>query len=350
MSSPLLRRIPLALTALRALLAPVLVWLALYFPVPGLFGLGLVLALVSDFLDGVLARRWGVATTGLRRLDSIADSLFYAAALFAAWHLYPSVVRSHLPELVVLIALEVARYVFDLAKFGREASYHMWTSKLWGLLLFAGFFSLLALDVPGLAFTLAIYAGIVADLEGLAISIVLPEWRTDVPSFVHALRVRGRDTNAGPPRTAGVLPHLAGAILVLGALVHLAIPLGGPDWYAFFGAPPRLVDMARAGALRPVLTCLVIASVLGVLATYVYSGMGYLARLPLLRTVLLLAGVGLLCRGLVFVPLAYWRPESLAALCGDCGRVNLFLILTSAVCLLAGAGMLVAGVRVRGRE
>jgi CDP-diacylglycerol--glycerol-3-phosphate 3-phosphatidyltransferase len=39
-----------------------------------------------------------------------------------------------------------------------------------------------------------IYIGKLADLEGLAISMILPEWKTDVPTFMHALRSRGTST------------------------------------------------------------------------------------------------------------------------------------------------------------
>jgi CDP-diacylglycerol--glycerol-3-phosphate 3-phosphatidyltransferase len=183
-------KFPIALTALRALLAPVVVLLALRHPDPRLFGACLVLALVSDIFDGVIARRLGVATPSLRRLDSIADSLFYLAVFCAAWIVYPAVIQAQMAGWLLLAALELARYAYDFAKFRREASYHMWSSKLWGLCLFAGFFALLALGRPGLPLTLAIWIGILADLEGLAISFVLREWRTDVPTLVHALRLR----------------------------------------------------------------------------------------------------------------------------------------------------------------
>jgi hypothetical protein len=116
--------------------------------------------------------------------------VFYAAALFAAWHLYPDQVRRHAPALAVLVALEVARYAFDLAKFRREAAYHMWSSKLWGIFLFFGFFSLLALGRGGIPVATAIFTGIVADIEGFAISIVLRHWKSDVPTIAHALRLR----------------------------------------------------------------------------------------------------------------------------------------------------------------
>ena len=184
-------RIPLALTLLRALLAPVVVALALAWPAPAAFGACLVVAFLSDLFDGIIARRLGVATPGLRRLDSIADSIFYVAALFAAWHLHASVLREHAVALVALGALEAVRYVVDLRKFGKEASYHMWSSKLWGVALFAGFFALLVFGEARWFVPTAIWVGIVADVEGLSISWTLAAWRTDVPTIWHARRLRG---------------------------------------------------------------------------------------------------------------------------------------------------------------
>lgn len=181
-------RIPLLLTLLRAALAPLLVYLAIGFPSKVGFGICLTVAFLSDVFDGIIARRLGVATANLRRLDSIADTLFYLAACFAAWHLYPNAILSRAGPIAALILLEVTRYAFDWLKFRREASYHMWSSKLWGIGLFVGFFSLLALGSDNLSLTVAIYLGIVADCEGLAISIALRTWTPDVPSLIHALR------------------------------------------------------------------------------------------------------------------------------------------------------------------
>lgn len=187
-----MNHLPILLTALRAALAPVVVALALWAPSRAAFGLCLVTAFVSDVFDGILARRLGVASATLRRLDSAADTVFYMAATFAVWTLHRVAISARWLPLGVLAALELARYAFDFVKFGREASYHMWSSKLWGVALFAGFFSLLALDADNAFVDAAVAIGILADLEGLAISVVMRTWRSDIPSLVHAIRLRRR--------------------------------------------------------------------------------------------------------------------------------------------------------------
>jgi phosphatidylglycerophosphate synthase len=189
-----LRRLPSALVGLRLALAPVVLLAGLLDARPSVFAACLVGALVSDILDGVVARRLGVATQRLRRLDSLVDTVFYVCALAAAWLRSPELLRPHGIALGALFALEIARYLFDWRKFGKEASYHMWSSKVWGLLLFAGMWSILVARSGGWPVSLAIAWGLLADLEGLAISIVLPRWRTGVPTLLHALRIRREAT------------------------------------------------------------------------------------------------------------------------------------------------------------
>lgn len=190
MARPYTHYIPIILTLSRIALAPVMVWLALYHPVPHLFAICLIAAFLSDLFDGIIARRLRIATPTLRRLDSIADSIFYIATMYAAWHLYADLIKPYLPALLLLALIEIARYLFDSLKYRRETSYHMWSSKLWGIFLFVGFFYLLVYGYTGLSTSLAIYMGVIADLEGLLISLLLPHWRNDVPTVFHALKLR----------------------------------------------------------------------------------------------------------------------------------------------------------------
>jgi hypothetical protein len=130
---------------------------------------------------------------------------------------------------------------------------------------------------------------------------------------------------------------LVGVAALAGAALHIAIIFGGPDWYAFFGAPRGLVEMARAGNIRAPISCLVIAVFLALLAAYAFSGAGVIRRLPFLRLGLASIAAVLILRGVLFVPLIVWRPGALSGVC-DCPSVDTFIIVTSALCLAMGVG------------
>jgi CDP-diacylglycerol---glycerol-3-phosphate 3-phosphatidyltransferase len=83
MATLVVGNLPNIITFFRILLIPVLVVL-LTNPAPtpsALAGLTFFLASWSDFLDGYLARRWGISTTLGKLLDPLADKLIVAAGL-----------------------------------------------------------------------------------------------------------------------------------------------------------------------------------------------------------------------------------------------------------------------------
>lgn len=180
----------MGLTVLRLLLAPVLVWLV-YADAPGAAFAGVVLAaFLSDYFDGVVARRLGVVSAELRHFDSRADLVFYATAAWAVWRLHPDVVRSVSVPGLIVIALDVLRHIFDFAKFGRDVAYHAWSSKLWGLSLALALVLLMGFGISQPFVAITVILGLIAQIEGLLISVALPVWTHDVPTLVHALRIR----------------------------------------------------------------------------------------------------------------------------------------------------------------
>jgi phosphatidylglycerophosphate synthase len=185
-----LKSIPVGLTALRLLLAPVLVWMVYVDAPPLLFAEVVLLAFASDYFDGVIARRLGVATPELRHFDSRADLVFYATAAWTVWMRRPDVARSVAIPALVVIGLDVLRYVFDFAKFGRDAAYHAWSSKAWGLSLALALILLLGFGITRPFVPIAVWLGIAAQVEGLSISMILPRWTTDVPTIFRALALR----------------------------------------------------------------------------------------------------------------------------------------------------------------
>jgi CDP-diacylglycerol--glycerol-3-phosphate 3-phosphatidyltransferase len=169
-----------------------------YTGAPGLaFAAVILTAFVSDVFDGVAARKLGVATAELRHLDSRVDLVFYATAAWAVWRLHPGVVRSIAVPGLVVIGLDVIRHVFDFLKFGRDAAYHAWSSKIWGLSLATALVLLMGFGVVYPFVSLAVALGLIAQVEGLLISIVLPVWTHDVPTLGHALAIRNNVREKG---------------------------------------------------------------------------------------------------------------------------------------------------------
>ena len=195
----MLRSVPMGLTVLRLLLAPLLVWLV-YAGAPGVVFASVVLvAFVSDYFDGVIARTLGVASAELRHFDSRADLVFYATAAWAVWRLHPDVVRSVAIPSLVVVGLDVVRHIFDFAKFGKDVAYHAWSSKVWGLSLALALVVLMGFGINQPFIGITIILGLIAQIEGLLISVALPVWTHDVPTLIHALRIR----NAPAGRVAG---------------------------------------------------------------------------------------------------------------------------------------------------
>lgn len=140
---------------------------------------------------------------------------------------------------------------------------------------------------------------------------------------------------------------VAGLATAVAGLIHLMIPLGGPAWYAFFGAPRHLVRMAEAHALYPNVSCVMIAAGLFVCSAYAFSGARLLPALPLLRPMLAAIAFVFLLRGVGFVLLEWMWPGSLARVSGSQG-IDTFLLVSSLICLLIGVAYAVGLLSARG--
>lgn len=95
---------------------------------------------------------------------------------------------------------------------------------------------------------------------------------------------------------------LAGCLSALAALLHVAVIVGGPDWYRFFGTGEEMARMAERGMIQPTLITLAISAILAIWTAYAFSGAGLIRRLPLLRTGLVVITLIYLARGLLVLP------------------------------------------------
>ena len=117
-----------------------------------------------------------------------------------------------------------------------------------------------------------------------------------------------------------------GVLSAAASVLHLAVIIGGPSWYRFFGAGEGMARMAERGDWRAAAITVGIAGVLALWAAYAFSGAGLIARLPLLRTGLVVISAIYLVRGLLLIP----------ALLINQGGVQPFILWSSLIVLVYG--------------
>ena len=127
---------------------------------------------------------------------------------------------------------------------------------------------------------------------------------------------------------------LAGGILTgVASLLHLAIILGGPGWYRFFGAGEGMARLAARGSTYPAVITAGIAAILGVWTLYALSGAGVIRRLPFLRLALVLIAATYIARGTLGVPVVLFVESPYTR---ELRSRMTFMVISSVVCVCLG--------------
>ncbi|MCU7845949.1 MAG: hypothetical protein KZQ93_19115 [Candidatus Thiodiazotropha sp. (ex Monitilora ramsayi)] len=117
-----------------------------------------------------------------------------------------------------------------------------------------------------------------------------------------------------------------GSLSLLAAFLHIAVIIGGPAWYRFFGAGEALAQLAEQGSALPGIITAVIALILMVWSLFAYAGAGLVQHPPFLKPVLIMITAIYLLRGLGILPLAIFLPH----------EIDAFLVVSSLISLLIG--------------
>jgi CDP-diacylglycerol--glycerol-3-phosphate 3-phosphatidyltransferase len=177
------RHLPFALTSLRLLLGPIALACALtnvprwiYLPI-------LITATLSDIYDGVLARRFGVATPALRRYDSITDIIYYLFILAVAWILCRPVIAGNLWLIALMLLSEAGSISICLIRFGKFPATHSLLAKFYGLCLLAALIALLVFNAGSWVVIALAMVALVTNSEIIAIHLLMGSPPVDVPSI-----------------------------------------------------------------------------------------------------------------------------------------------------------------------
>jgi cardiolipin synthase len=189
--------VPNLLCAIRLAGTPIMISMA-WFGWPAAFLGMLVGLLITDWLDGKLAVRWGQQTRFGARLDSFADAAMYGGLLFGtAWLKGPEIWQERTWLLAAVGSYAISSLV-GWFKYGRVPSYHTRAAKSCWLLVTIATASLFA-DWSVIPLRIASLGVLLTNLEAVAITALLPTWKSDVPSVFHAWRIVQSSTESKNP-------------------------------------------------------------------------------------------------------------------------------------------------------
>ncbi|MFI3187252.1 MAG: CDP-alcohol phosphatidyltransferase family protein [Methylococcaceae bacterium] len=182
--------LPNLLTGFRFVAAPVLLWLA-WHGYPVAFMVLLAIAFLTDLLDGTVARMTGQVSQFGATLDSWADVITYLTITLCCWWLWPEVVQRELFYVGLIIASCLLPATVGFLKFGCFTSYHTWGVKIAAATMGSTLY-VLFLDGPAWPFRVAAVLCIVAAIEEITITHLLPEPESNLRSVWHVLKRSGR--------------------------------------------------------------------------------------------------------------------------------------------------------------
>lgn len=149
----------------------------------------LAVSLLTDALDGYLARRLNAFSDLGRRLDSFADYVMLLTGIAGIALLWPEEMRRELWWVVTGLTAFFVVLVYGFARFGRGLQYHTWAAKFLVPCLAASLIPLLA-GWTAVPFHVVICCEVLSAVEQLLIAILLPGHQGEMPTLWHAWRRR----------------------------------------------------------------------------------------------------------------------------------------------------------------
>ena len=184
-----MRHLPNLLSAARIACFPVLLLLAGQGREQAFTWL-LLAALLSDILDGQIARRCGFTSSRGAMLDSIADALTTGATAFGLWRLRPDFVQEYGHFVLLVLGLWVLEMAASFWRYGQLSSFHTYAIRAGAYALGIFVMVLLIWGFNSWLFAAAVAINVAGYLEEFLLLWLLPQWTADVRGAWWVLRAR----------------------------------------------------------------------------------------------------------------------------------------------------------------
>uniref|UniRef100_UPI0032177AFD CDP-alcohol phosphatidyltransferase family protein n=1 Tax=uncultured Draconibacterium sp. TaxID=1573823 RepID=UPI0032177AFD len=156
--------VPNALSLYRLLVFPVILYMALTNR-ESVYVVLLCISLISDALDGSIARRFNLQTKFGAALDNLADMCTYAVAILGLFVFKWSDIEPHAWILYLFFAVFIFSYIVAFTRFGKIPGLHLYSAVSAGYVQSIFFFVLFVFGFYSWFYYLALAWGVIAYIE-----------------------------------------------------------------------------------------------------------------------------------------------------------------------------------------
>jgi len=179
--------IPNLLSFYRIISFPILLYFLINH-IENIFVILLVINLITDILDGFIARKFNMQTEFGARLDSIADIGTYILAILGIFEFKLNDFSPHLISFTVFLSLFALSNILSLIKFKRFPSLHLYSWKIGGYIQGGFFFVLFVFGFNIYFYYFMITWGILAFLEHIIIQLTISEMKSNLKGLYWVLK------------------------------------------------------------------------------------------------------------------------------------------------------------------
>ena len=184
--------IPNILGFYRLLAFPFILWFALSGK-ENLFAVFLVINLLTDVVDGFIARKYKMESEFGARLDSLADIFTYLLAFTGIYIFKLEDFIPHLTSFILFLGMMALIVIVSLIKFGRFPSFHLYSTRIGGYIQGAFFIVLFTYDFISPFYYLMIIWGIISAIEHITIQMIIPRMRSNLKGLCWVLKDESAD-------------------------------------------------------------------------------------------------------------------------------------------------------------
>ena len=181
--------IPNILSFYRLLSFPFVLFFALHNN-EGVFVVLLVINLITDALDGIIARAFKLETEFGAKLDAYADIGMYITAIIGVVMFKWSDLSPHYKSLAIFVIVFVLPKIISFYRFRKLPSLHLYSSKVGGYMQGAFFFVLFVSGFNTAFYHTVVTFGILTFIEQIIVLLITPDIKSNVKGLYWVLKDR----------------------------------------------------------------------------------------------------------------------------------------------------------------